>query len=119
MNNRPICPIGWAGFSRCWRLCSKELIRISIRPSRIVISILPVQRLRSVFPTLLRLAQSHLGKIGGGAEVYYDKMITELLGDVTQSYPARLSLQDQGIFQLGYYHQKQKLFTKKEEKDNG
>ena len=72
-----------------------------------------------VFPTLLRLAQSHLGKIGGGAEVYYDKMITELLGDVTQSYPLRLSLQDQGIFQIGYYHQKQKLFTKKEEKDNG
>lgn len=72
-----------------------------------------------VFPTLLRLAQSHLGKIGGGAAVYYDKMITELLGDVTQSYPLRLSLQDQGIFQIGYYHQKQKLFTKKEEKDNG
>lgn len=72
-----------------------------------------------VFPTLLRLAQSHLGKIGGGAEVYYDKMITELLGDVTQSYPPRLNLQDQGIFQIGYYHQKQKLFTKKEEKDNG
>ena len=72
-----------------------------------------------VFPTLLRLAQSHLSKIGGGSEVYYDKMITELLGSVTQSYPARVSLQDQGIFQLGYYHQKQKLFTKKEEKDNG
>ena len=72
-----------------------------------------------VFPTLLRLVQSHLSKIGGGAEVYYDKMITELLGDVTQSYPLRLSLQDQGIFQIGYYHQKQKLFTKKEEKDNG
>ena len=72
-----------------------------------------------VFPTLLRLAQSHLSKIGGGVEVYYDKMVTELLGGVTQSYPARLSLQDQGIFQLGYYHQKQKLFTKKEEKDNG
>ena len=72
-----------------------------------------------VFPTLLRLAQSHLSKIGGGAEVYYDKMITELLGDVTQSYPLRLSLQDQGIFQIGYYHQKQMLFTKKEEKDNG
>lgn len=66
-----------------------------------------------VFPTLLRLAQSHLSKIGGGAAVYYDKMITELLGDVTQSYPLRLSLQDQGIFQIGYYHQKQKLFTKK------
>ena len=33
--------------------------------------------------------------------------------------PARLTLQDQGIFQLGYYHQKQQLFTKKEDKDNG
>lgn len=46
-------------------------------------------------------------------------MITELLGGVTQSYPPRLNLQDQGIFQIGYYHQKQKLFAKKEEKDNG
>lgn len=72
-----------------------------------------------VFPTLLRLAQSHLSKIGGGSEVYYDKMISELLSDVAQSYPTRLSLQDQGVFQLGYYHQKQKLFTKKEEKNNG
>ena len=73
----------------------------------------------TVFPTLLRLAQSHLNKIGGGSEVYYDKMITGLLAGVTESYPARLNLQDQGIFQLGYYHQKQNLFTKKEEKDNG
>ena len=72
-----------------------------------------------VFPTLLRLAQSHLSKIGGGAAVYYDKMITELLGDVTQSYPPRLSLQDQGIFQIGYYHQRQRMYAKKEEKDNG
>lgn len=72
-----------------------------------------------VFPTLLRLAQSHLSKIGGGAAVYYDKMITELLGDVTQSYPLRLSLQDQGIFQIGYYHQRQRMYAKKEEKDNG
>lgn len=69
-----------------------------------------------VFPTLLRLAQSHLSKVGG---VYYDKMITGLLAEMTQSYPARLGLQDQGVFQLGYYHQKQKLFTKKEEKNNG
>ena len=72
-----------------------------------------------VFPTLLRLAQSHLSKIGGGAKVYYDKMITELLGDVTQSYPPRLNLQDQGIFQIGYYHQRQRMYAKKEEKDNG
>ena len=71
-----------------------------------------------VFPTLLRLAQSHLSKLGGPG-IYYDQLITKLLSCVTQSYPARLTLQDQGIFQLGYYHQKQQLFTKKEDKDNG
>lgn len=71
-----------------------------------------------MFPTLLRLAQSHLSKLGGPG-IYYDKLITKLLSCVTQSYPARLTLQDQGIFQLGYYHQKQQLFTKKEDKDNG
>ena len=30
-----------------------------------------------------------------------------------------LTLEDQGVFQLGYYHQKQKLWTKKEDRDNG
>lgn len=71
-----------------------------------------------VFPTLVRLAQNHLNKLDGGIKVYYDKMITGLFNAVEESYPVRLSLQDQGIFQIGYYHQKQKLFTKKEEKEN-
>lgn len=72
----------------------------------------------SVFPTLLRLAQSHQRKLDGGLHVHYDKMLTSLMGDIGESYPARLNLQDQGIFQLGYYHQKQKLFTKKEDQEN-
>ena len=78
-----------------------------------------MQRLRSVFPTLVNLAQKHLNKIGGGASVYYEKMMTELYSSINQSYPVRMSLQDQGIFQIGYYHQQQKLYTKKEDKDNG
>lgn len=72
----------------------------------------------TVFPTLLRLSQSHQRKLDGGLHVYYDKMLTSLMGSIGESYPARLSLQDQGIFQLGYYHQKQKLFTKKEDQEN-
>jgi len=71
-----------------------------------------------VFPTLVNLAQKHLNKIGG-ASVYYEKMMTELYSGINQSYPVRMSLQDQGIFQIGYYHQRQKLYTKKEDKDNG
>lgn len=71
-----------------------------------------------VFPTLVRLAQNHLNKLDGGIKVYYDKLITGLFDTMDESYPARLSLQDQGIFQIGYYHQKQKFFTKKEEQEN-
>lgn len=71
-----------------------------------------------VFPALIRLAQNHLNKLDGGVKVYYDKMITGLFNTMDESYPVRLSLQDQGIFQIGYYHQKQKLFTKKEELEN-
>ena len=71
-----------------------------------------------VFPALIRLAQNHLNKLDGGVKVYYDKMITGLFNTMDESYPVRLSLQDQGIFQIGYYHQKQKFFTKKEEQEN-
>lgn len=71
-----------------------------------------------VFPTLVRLAQNHLNKLDGGVKVYYDKLITGLFNTMDESYPTRLSLQDQGIFQIGYYHQKQKFFTKKEEQEN-
>ena len=69
-----------------------------------------------VFPTLINLAQKHLKKLEKGQKVYYDKQITELLGLIHETYPARLSLPDQGAVQLGYYHQTQKRFTKKEEK---
>lgn len=71
-----------------------------------------------VFPALIRLAQNHLNKLDGGVKVYYDKLITGLFNTMDESYPTRLSLQDQGIFQIGYYHQKQRFFTKKEEQEN-
>ena len=72
-----------------------------------------------VFPTLLRLAQAHLKKLNSAGRVYYDKQIGQILSCMDAGYPARLSLQDQGVFQLGYYHQTQKRFEKKEEQNNG
>ena len=33
-----------------------------------------------------------------------------------QGFPARMTLPEQGSFYLGYYHQTQKRFEKKEEK---
>ena len=69
-----------------------------------------------VFPVLLKLAQSHLKKLDGGLRTYYDKQITELLAKLGESYPVRLNMHQQGSFQLGYYHQTQMRYAKKEEK---
>ena len=70
------------------------------------------------FPTLLRLSQKHLRKLEGGQRVYYDKQVMALKGILGESYPARMTLAQQGAFDLGYYHQTQKRFTKKEEENN-
>lgn len=69
-----------------------------------------------VFPTLIKLAQAHLSKLDDGWRIYFDRQIGEILSAITQTYPARLSMQDQGVFQLGYYHQR---YPKKEEQENG
>ncbi len=71
-----------------------------------------------VFPQLIKLAQAHLKKLSEGGSIYYNKRITELLGSLNSEYPRRLSLYDQGIFQLGYYQQTQKRYEKKEDKQN-
>ena len=69
-----------------------------------------------VFPVLVNLAQKHLKKLDTGLRTYYDKQITELLSKLGEGYPPRLNLPQQGSFQLGYYHQTQNRFEKKEEK---
>ncbi len=69
----------------------------------------------TVFPTLIRLAQKHLDKLDIPGRIYFDKQITELLAKIKEPYPMRMTLMEQGAFQLGYYHQTQKNFTKKEE----
>ncbi|SCJ33159.1 CRISPR-associated protein Cas8c/Csd1%2C subtype I-C/DVULG [uncultured Flavonifractor sp.] len=69
-----------------------------------------------VFPVLLNLAQKHLKKLDTGLRTYYDKQLTTLLSKLGEGYPQRLNLPQQGSFQLGYYHQTQVRFEKKEEK---
>lgn len=72
-----------------------------------------------VFPVLIRLAQAHLKKMDGGLSAYMNRQLQALMGMLDEAYPGRLNLSDQGIFQLGYYHQRQKRYEKKEEKNNG
>ena len=67
----------------------------------------------SVFPILLRLSQHHISKVGA---YYHDKRIETILGklDVEKNpIPAHFSLDDQGVFVLGYYHERKDLWTSK------
>lgn len=66
-----------------------------------------------VFPTLIKLAQKHLQKLDTGSEIYYGRQLTELMGKLSQEFPARMTLPEQGAFEIGYYHQTQKRFEKK------
>ena len=69
-----------------------------------------------VFPTLINLAQKHLNKLDGGLAAYYEKRLAELHSLITETLPARMTLDEQSAFQIGYYHETQNRYTKKEEK---
>jgi CRISPR-associated protein Csd1 len=67
---------------------------------------------RAVFPVLLRLAQHHAAKIKYG--YVHDKRIADIVEDISfekGGFPAFLPLEDQGLFALGYYHQRNRLWT--------
>ena len=68
-----------------------------------------------VFPVLLNLAQKHLKKLSDGQRIFFEKQITELLAVLGEEFPVYMNLQQQGVFQLGYYHQLQQRYQKKEE----
>ena len=72
----------------------------------------------SIFPVLNNLYQKHLRKLETGQRVYFDKQVSALKGVLSESYPTRMTLAQQGAFDLGYYHQTQKRNTKKEENEN-
>lgn len=70
----------------------------------------------SVFGNLMRLANHHLSKLRKekpGFAVNLEKLMQEVIAGVTR-FPSHLSLDDQGQFAIGYYHQRQDFFTKKD-----
>lgn len=68
-----------------------------------------------VFPRLCRMHQHHIEKLEGGLKVVREKLIQEIMGRL-DTFPSHLSLDDQGLFAIGYYHQRQFFFTKKEDR---
>ncbi len=67
----------------------------------------------SVFPTLLRLANHWTTKAEFGGVL--DRKIQDLLDMLeATAFPPRLSLDEQGVFVLGYYHQRAAFYVKKD-----
>ena len=72
----------------------------------------------TAFPALVKLAQKHLQKMRTPNEVHFSKQLTELMAQLPETgFPARLSLPEQGVFEIGYYHQTQKRYAKKNEEE--
>ena len=69
-----------------------------------------------VFPQLVRLSQTHLSKLGKKGD-YLNKWIDEIT-DGLDSFAPMLSLEEQGQFALGYYHQRQALWRKRDKSGN-
>lgn len=67
----------------------------------------------SVFTTLLRLKNHHLGKLSRGRAIQMEKLIGDIMEGLSD-FPRQLTLPDQGRFALGYYHQRQSFFAKAE-----
>jgi len=68
----------------------------------------------TTFPILLRLSQHHISKAKYGKTS--DRRIQEIMQllDVEESpFPKHLNLDEQGIFVLGYYHQRADFYHKK------
>ena len=68
----------------------------------------------AVFSNLMRLKNHHLAKlVSKGRRIYFEKLIAEIM-DTVKDFPSHLALADQGRFAIGYYHQSQQFYVKKD-----
>lgn len=73
----------------------------------------------SAFGRLLKNAQNHLSKLKGekpGLAIVLDKELTGIIATI-KTFPSIFSLEEQGQFAIGYYHQKNHQFNKPELKE--
>lgn len=69
----------------------------------------------SIFPRLLRTYQHHLSNLDRGAKKNREILVQEIISSIDAGgFPNHFPLKQQGIFAIGYYHQRKNFFTKKE-----
>lgn len=71
----------------------------------------------TVFTNLLRLKNHHLAKIENrGRVINFERLLGEIMSNL-KDFPAHLDLHEQGRFAIGYYHQRQEFFAKREDNE--
>ena len=73
----------------------------------------------TVFATIINLSSHHSEKLNEGRKVYFEKLKQGIVDKISaEGFPSHLDLQDQGRFFVGFYHQQQDFYMKKEELNN-
>ncbi|TLU84320.1 MAG: type I-C CRISPR-associated protein Cas8c/Csd1 [Chlorobium sp.] len=73
----------------------------------------------TVFPQLLKLKNHHLAKLENvGRKINFERMLTEIFDGIGSEMPSHLAMEDQSRFAIGYYHQRQALFTSSSNNEN-
>jgi len=74
---------------------------------------------KTVFGTLMRLSTHHLKKLEKPEyRVNAERRIEEVM-DLIPEFPSHLDLENQGLFAIGYYHQKPDLFVSRNKDNKG
>ena len=69
-----------------------------------------------VIARLVRTSQAHIGQLDGGLANWYQRKIASIWGQIADSLPKTLTLEEQSLFALGYYHQMAQDFADKAER---
>ena len=74
-----------------------------------------------VFHMILKNSTNHIAKLRknfekAGRDRYFEILIQKIMAKFDH-FPSTLSAEEQGLFMIGYYHQRKDFFTKKKEED--
>ena len=73
-----------------------------------------------IFPTLLQRSVHHTAKLGRPRGDHWTEWIKARIMGALPAFPLprALSLEEQGLFAIGYYHQRQRFFEKRKDTDD-
>lgn len=69
---------------------------------------------RAVMSRLLKMFNFYIAKLEGGQKINREKLVQDIL-DPLRDFPAHLTIEQQSLFALGYYHQRKAFFTRKDD----